>query len=96
MATRKDVLKKIRAAGFNQRQTEALLEVAGPIGSDAAAATAALTLVAGIADMGENSAPIPRPSDGLTVPQLKEALEAKGIEIDPEDLKVDLAAKLDA
>lgn len=37
-----------------------------------------------------------KPSDGLTVAQIKEALEAKGIEI-PEDVtkKADLAALLD-
>lgn len=43
-------------------------------------------------DLGDS-----KPSDGLTVAQIKEALEAKGIQI-PEDVtkKADLAALLDA
>lgn len=38
-----------------------------------------------------------KPSDGLTVPEIKEALAAKGVEIpDGVTLKADLAALLDA
>lgn len=41
--------------------------------------------------------PDSKPSDGLTAPQIKEALEAKGIEIpDGVTKKADLAALLDA
>lgn len=38
----------------------------------------------------------PKPSDGLTVAELKEALEAAGIEIPEGAKKADLAALLDA
>lgn len=43
-----------------------------------------------------DSKPDAKPSEGLTVAQLKDALAAKGVEFDPAAKKADLAALLDA
>lgn len=63
--------------------------------SSVSSAPAAPAAPAGAAS--EEDAPSAKPSDGLTVPQIKEALAAKQIAIpDGMTLKADLAALLDA
>lgn len=66
----------------------------------AANAAAADALANPAAPVTSPSAPAPdattAPSDGLTVAQLREALDAKKIEYTSADLKADLQAKLDA